>query len=211
MDFTSGKESQNLKSIRTLVSHLKDLDDSGKALQNSNFQLWNKIANTGLEQIGDPRITRFGMAADAVATELASVFKGSGQAPTDQETREWRRNLSNTMAPEQIGESVKEAIRLMSGRLTAIKDKYQAAMGKPYEFQVLYPKQREILSKMGVNPSDVEDNTTPTPNASNGINQGLQNQQIKQLDASTAQQLLQEAGGDKERARNLARQRGYTF
>lgn len=33
----------------------------------------------------------------------------------------------------------------------------------------------------------------------------------KQLDAATAKQLLQEAGGDKQKARALAKQRGYTF
>ncbi len=36
-------------------------------------------------------------------------------------------------------------------------------------------------------------------------------QKVKQLDSATAQQILQEAGGDKDKAREIAKSRGYSF
>lgn len=52
-----------------------------------------------------------------------------------------------------------------------------------------------------------------TPGTGGDIAEQRANEQVGQtdLDAATAQQILQEAGGDKNAARELARQRGFTF
>lgn len=153
-DFTSGKGAANIRSINTLVDHLSKMQEAGNALQNGDVQLWNKIANAGLSATGDPRVTRFMMAANAVETELATVFKNTGA--TDQEIKAWREQLNASMSPSQIAGAIQQAVALMGGRLGAISEQWESGMGKPRDFRILQPKAQRILEQMGFDPSELD-------------------------------------------------------
>jgi hypothetical protein len=131
-DFTAGKTNNNIRAINTAVHHLESLQKAGDALENSDLQLWNKIANYTLEQTGDPRVTRFKVAADAVAGEMAAVFKAA--SGTDQEIKAWREQLKAAQGPEQIRTAIDTMTELMAGRLDAIQQQWDTNMGVGKDF-----------------------------------------------------------------------------
>jgi len=153
-DFTSGKSANNIRSLNTAVKHLESLDRAGKKLDNSSLQLWNKIANTAITQTGDPRVTNFKTAANAVESEMASVFKNMGA--TDQEIKAWRENLNESQSPQQITGAIHTMIDLMGGRLAALDGQWTTNMGKPRDFAILSKSSKDILRKFGVNPDTME-------------------------------------------------------
>jgi hypothetical protein len=148
IDFTSGKSAFNIRSLNTAVAHLGTLAKTAENLNNSPIQLWNTIANYGLTATGDPRVVEFNAAADAVESELAAVFKGMGA--TDQEIKAWKKQLDSSQSPEQLNGAINRIIELLAGRLDALRNQYEIAMGKPYEFRILSERSRETLKGMGV-------------------------------------------------------------
>lgn len=159
-DFTSGKNAQNIRSLNTAVGHLDTLSKAANALENSSLILWNKIANKGLNYVGDPRVTQFNTAATAVEGELASVFKGTGA--TDQEIKVWRENLNASQSPEQLKAAIDTAIELMGSRLNALQSQYETGLGKPKDFTFLNDKSRAILTNLGIDVSALDPVTNQT-------------------------------------------------
>lgn len=153
-DFTSGKGAFNIRSINTAVKHLESLSKAAKQLDNSRIQLWNRVANYAGTQTGDPRVTNFKSAANAVESEMASVFKGMGA--TDQEIKAWRENLNEAQSPEQLQGAIATMIELMGGRLSAMDSQWTANMGKPKDFRILSPESERILKQLGVDPTTME-------------------------------------------------------
>ena len=146
-DFTSGKAAQQIKSLNTVVGHLDTLKKVSNNLSNSSVQLWNKITNLGLTQVGDSRVTNFLTAANAVESELATVFKGQGA--TDQEIKAWRQSLNSSMSPQQLKDSISSMIELIGSRLQALTSQYEVGFGKPKDFKILTDKSRKILTNLG--------------------------------------------------------------
>lgn len=163
---TSGTYSQAINASNLVIQHLDALKSAGKALDNSSFTPYNTAANTYKTMTGDPAVTNFNTVADAAASELAKVFKGSG-ASSEEEIKSWRANLSPTMSPEQLQGAIDTAItNLLKSRLDTIHSQVQSAMGKPVDFTPLTPHSREILRKLGVDPGNLEDdaaNAAPPP------------------------------------------------
>lgn len=164
--YTSGKASQNITSINTAVNHLNELRSAADALDNSNWHVYNTIANAIRNERGDPRISSFASAATAVENEMATVFKGT--AGTDQEIKSWRAQLNNSQSPAQLHASINKLIELMGGRIQALKGTYENGMGAPAEFDVLNPVSKHILQKIGADPDALEGKvgeptSTPTP------------------------------------------------
>jgi hypothetical protein len=157
-DVTAGKTSQNIKSLNTAIQHIYTMDVASKALDNfSGIPLLNTTVNSLKNKAsgasGDPAVTNFNTAADAVTAELATAFKGS--SGTDQEIKQWRRNINPNMSPEQYKGQVNTLLELLGKRIGAINEKYTTDMGKPPDFDVLNPKSRILLKKMGVDPNSI--------------------------------------------------------
>lgn len=146
-DFTSGKGAANLRSLNTAIGHLDSLGRSADKLDNSPIQLWNKIANFTLAQTGDPRIVEFNNTANAVAGEMATIFKNT--SGTDQEIKAWREQLSSSQSPEQIHGAINQLIELMASRMEALAGQWQSGMGKPKDFRFLNDKSEKILREFG--------------------------------------------------------------
>lgn len=146
-DFVSGKAAANVRSLNTVMGHLEDFSKAAKALDNRSVQLWNKFANYGLTQVGDPRVTNFEKTANAVESELASLFKGMGA--TDQEIKAWRETLNASQSPAQLQEGVKTLIRLVESRMDALQQQYRQGMGRqPSPDELLTPKARSIYERL---------------------------------------------------------------
>jgi hypothetical protein len=177
-DFTSGKGAQNIRSLNTAVSHLQTLSQAVDSLNNTRLPFLNAPVNFLEKNVaGDPRVTNFNNAANAVENEMATVFKGT--AGTDQEIKAWRQNLTNSSSPAQLKGGINTLLDLMAGRLGALNDQWTKGMGKPRDFGILSPRSRQILQQLGGNAVLQADSPQgPSPNrqaTSGGSAQASQN------------------------------------
>lgn len=156
-DFSSGgKSGQALTSLNTVIGHLDTLAENGKALNNSDLQIWNKTKNTAKRQTGSAAVDKMLAARDAVTSELAKVFQGSGVV-TESERTEFRRRMSEASSPEQIREVSETWIDLMKSRTDALKSNWDQSMGgvePPVPF--VNAKSKKILEKHGYDPKTLE-------------------------------------------------------
>lgn len=184
-----GKAAQNIDKLNTAVDHLEKFKLAGEALQNGDVQLLNKIKNGIGKATGDKRITKFQAAAEAVAGEMAQVFKGTGG--TDVEIEKWKKLLNDADSPEQIQGVFDQMVNLMRGRVDALDYRYSTANdGKPHP-GIFSPKAKGIIKRLGV---DIGSNSQARP-----------------LDRATAQAYKDKAGGDLNKARQLAKDDGFEF
>lgn len=157
---TSGSYSNALNASNLVIQHVDAMSEAFKKLNNTRFQWYNKTANAAADMTGDEEIQKalgsFNSAADAVANELAKVFKGVG-ATDMQSIQEWRHNLGSDVTPAKFNSAVETIIKdLLRSRIDTIKSQYTSAMGKPSEFKFLTPHSKEILQKNGIDVSEFE-------------------------------------------------------
>lgn len=153
-DFNTGKSAQNIRSLNTAIGHLDTLSSAAKDLDNRALPLWNSIGNLGLNAVGDPRVTKFNTAANAVESELAAVFKGTGAS--DQEIKTWRNAINSSQSPDQLKAGIDTAIELLGSRLQALTSQYETGLGKPKDFRFLNDKSVEILQGLGVDVNSID-------------------------------------------------------
>jgi hypothetical protein len=152
-DFTSGKSAQNIRSLNTAVSHLNALAEAGGALGNTSFTPLNTLKNSVSQSTGQPQVVRFNDALNAVAGEMATVFKGT--SGTDEEINSWKQQMSASQSPAQIQAGINQMVELMAGRLGALQSQYQTGMGKQANFSFLNPNSQAILQKWGIDPTQL--------------------------------------------------------
>jgi hypothetical protein len=132
-DFASGQARKNVTSLDTVTGHLETLMDKAKALDNYSFPSVNEAKNYIGVQTGKPQVTEFNLARNAVADELAKVFRSSGMS--ESEIRRWQVELSASASPQQMQGSIRTAIDLLDSRRDALKQQYRSTMGRdPPEF-----------------------------------------------------------------------------
>ncbi len=148
-NFTSGQGAQNIRSINTAVQHLGELQKAANALGGGPIGAVNWVGNVASQLIGQPQVNKFDVAATAVESELANVFKGTGAS--DQEIKAWRSSISPNMSPSQLRATIQSAVDLMAGRLSALQSQWQSGMGKPADFQILNDNAKSILQQISPN------------------------------------------------------------
>lgn len=146
-DFTSGQAAKNVTSINTVIGHLGDLADKADALGNTSFPIANRVKNFASTNIGNPEIKNFDLARNAVADEMAKVFRGGGLS--DAETRQWKENISAANSPEQLRGAINTAVGLMESRLNALGEQRNKGMSTQTEpMALLNDKSRATLDKV---------------------------------------------------------------
>jgi hypothetical protein len=157
---TSGTYSQVVNSANTLIAHLKLLSDSAHKLPGGSgvsrsIPLINKGANSVVSAFGSPAVTNFKTAVNAVGSEAAKIYKGTGVA-SEEEIKSWQKSVGPDSSDEQIQGAVRTIVQLMAGRLSSLSDSYRATMGKPYSRALLTPTSAKILTDLGVDPTEVD-------------------------------------------------------
>lgn len=152
---TSGAYSQTINSANTAIQHLNELSTDYKALGNDAIPAGNWIGQGIASAFGSAGPNNFKITADAVASELSKIYKGTG-APTESEITNWRDSISDSMSPSQFQGALKTAINLMSGKLSTLSDNYSQVMGQPGNFQILTDKNAQTLQGLGIDPSAVD-------------------------------------------------------
>jgi hypothetical protein len=145
-DFSSGSGAKNIRSLNTAVGHLDTLSDAAAELGNTSVPFVNSAKNWVLSNTGDPRVVKFTVAANAVESELAALFKGMGA--TDQEIKAWRAALNASESPEQLTGAIKTAVELMGSRQNELERQWTTGMGKPADFKIVSDKSRAILDRL---------------------------------------------------------------
>lgn len=170
-DFTSGQAAKNVTSINTVIGHLGDLADKADALGNTSFPIANQVKNFASTNVGNPEIKNFDLARNAVADEMAKVFRGGGLS--DAETRQWKENISAANSPEQLRGAINTAIGLMDSRLNALGEQRNKGMSTQTEpTALLTDKSRATLDKVkkwagGEKPAEAAAAATTAPRAIN--------------------------------------------
>lgn len=146
-DFASGAAAKQVTSLNTVIGHMGDLAEKADALGNTSFPLVNSVKNTVNQATGNPEVTNFNLARNAVADEMAKVFRGGGLS--DSETRQWKENIGSANSPEQLKGAVKTGIGLMESRLNALNEQRNKGMGTQTEpAALLTDKSRATLDKV---------------------------------------------------------------
>jgi hypothetical protein len=129
-DFTSGKSAENITALNTAIAHLGSLSDAYGKLGNSDFPAWNAVANATGKQMNPEtqgNLARVATTAEAVAHELAKVFRSSGMS--EAEIRAWKDQINPNAPPAATKAIIQGAIELMNGRLEALSARYGQGMG----------------------------------------------------------------------------------
>jgi len=126
-DFSAGKSSEMVRSANQVLGHLSTLVDKADALHNGSYPLLNYAENGISTALGGAATTGFSQAANAVADELAKVYKGAGIS--DREIQEWKQNLSPNMSPAQLHEAISTASELLNHALSALEEKRLGSIG----------------------------------------------------------------------------------
>jgi hypothetical protein len=119
---TSGKGGQNLNAFVTATSHLKLLKEAAIALANGDTQAFNRLGNAWATATGSPAPTDFNSVRNAVSGELAKTFSSA----TIPEIADIQSTINSSMSPAQLAGAIDTDIKLMDGKLEALRGQYEA-------------------------------------------------------------------------------------
>jgi hypothetical protein len=160
----SGPLSKQIISANTLIGHLdslqKSFDELNKARPSNQYPLVNRVENALNKGAGKGEVTAVDNNITAVTNELETLFRGSGQG-SERGIQEWRKSISDAASPEQQKAAIGKALELMASRLNAIDEQHQNVMGKPRDFSVLNDKSRKALTKLGIDPTTIDQAVQP--------------------------------------------------
>jgi len=146
-DFTSGKSSQSINALNTVIGHLQSLTNAGDALGNSNYPIWNSVKNIYENATGDPRIKDFDTTKKAVVDELTRVWRGTGGSEGDIKT--WGAQINAANSPDQLHSVVAKIGDLLESKLNALSETYSQGMGTTENpMQFVTPKAQKALEQM---------------------------------------------------------------
>ncbi len=132
-------------SLNTIAGHLDGLAQKAADLNNSDYTLYNKAANFGRDQTGDPRITAWNTQSHAVAAEVAKLF--SGKAPAYAEMKTLMEGLSPDMGPQKLKAAITTMAGLVQERLNSLQSNYDTTMGAGAKLKMIDDKNAPILQK----------------------------------------------------------------
>lgn len=162
--YTTGAQGQNIAAINTAIGHLGQLAKLSKQLNNKAMPAWNAVKNEFANQTGDPTVTAFNQTKEAVASELAKVFKGAG-VTSEAQMREWRKALNSSMSPDQLRENIANAVHLMGSRVQEIDRQWDQLTKAPRDYRVLSEPNKRILQEIGFDPSELDPTGITAPSA----------------------------------------------
>lgn len=165
------------------------LENAIQKVPKAAFPAFSKIRQDTAYNLGSPEMATVKALKTDLGTELAKFNTGGGNATSDHQIELFREQLNEAQTPEQVNQVLKDIREISSKRLGAIVGR------NPYIHNLS---------------SDINDPVTKTPRGQNPVS-GLPQGNGGKLDAQTAASFLQQAGGDKAKARVLAQQHNWSF
>lgn len=151
-DYTSGKTSQNIKSIETAVNTIAAaLDSSDKIGGMDNAWIANAPLNWAYSKYlgaeNDPELNTYNTLAKTAADETTRAVVGAGGTGADRQTREHQ--FAVGQSPESRKAALKAAAQELLARLDPIANSYNQGMGTTKGgIELLSPKAQEAMKKI---------------------------------------------------------------
>jgi hypothetical protein len=138
---------QALQHLDRFAQNAQKLDNFHYSLISNPANLANYIRTAGHTIAKDPALEAFLTDRDALATELAAAFQGTGNsALADRE--EWQKRLSAANTPEGFDKVLREAVGLLGGRVEASNAQFKQAVGANADFyDLMSPAARKAYAK----------------------------------------------------------------
>jgi hypothetical protein len=152
--------------VNQALQHLDRFHDNALKLDNYHSGFLGSLANypraAALAVEKDPRYQAFATDRDALATELAAAFQGSGQSALADRDH-WKQVLSAANSPESFESTIKEAVGLLGGRVEASNAQFKQAVGANADFyDLMSPGARKVYQKFSdAAPPAPADDTPP--------------------------------------------------
>jgi hypothetical protein len=146
--WSTGKGGQQVNTINTAFSHVGNLQNTSKELQNGGVPAWNAFANHVANASGQPAPKDFNAQKAIVAGEVVKAIVGAGGG-----TREDRGEIQSLFdaanTPEQMAGVMGKVRELMSGKLEAMNRQYKKTTGKSDFADYLSPEAASYLPQGG--------------------------------------------------------------
>lgn len=149
-DFTSGKASQSVNALNTVMGHIDELMNASDALDNTSYPWLNSAKNYLKDKAGDTKqqtaIKNFNIARQAVVDEVERAYRGTGGSEAGIE--EWKKSLSTADSPEALHAASKQLLHLLGSKLDALGDQYSKGMGTSKTgLELLSPKAQAVYDR----------------------------------------------------------------
>ncbi len=155
----NGKTSITRNAINTALGHLADFKQSADALDPGTVRRLNNVKNILTTETGDPKVLQLRTDINALASEIATVYKGS--APTEKEITNWEDTIAADFSKRQYQGVSDEISKLLTSKITATRYQYKSTMGFDYNQSIIDPDKRQALIDAGINPDNVASEKVP--------------------------------------------------
>ena len=132
----NGYGAKQIAAFTTVAGHLATLDKLGTALDNNDTQAINSAYNWFKTATGDPTVTNFNAAKQAVAAETIKAITGTAGALRDRE--EAQAIFGAVQSPAQLKGAINTVKELINSRLETSKAMFEAGTGRK-NFEELLP------------------------------------------------------------------------
>lgn len=125
----NGKLGDNTNAINTALAHLDTLDETADKLGNTGVPFANRVANATQQELkSTPALQQFNTEKQRVLQELDKVYAGSHGSSAG-ERDELAKQIDASRTPEDLHAVVDAQRQLLTGKLTANQNQYDAVMG----------------------------------------------------------------------------------
>lgn len=163
--FTAGKDSDNVKSLNTVIAHLGALSDNAAKLDNSEFKKYNNFGNWLQAQAGTDKTAPFTVDRLGVSSELATALKGG--VASEAEANNWQKEIDSSDTPQTLKNKVSEIAHVVAGRFDALENKRSILPEDSRSKPLLSPSAQSVVNRLStggtVAPIPLKDGTTLVP------------------------------------------------
>lgn len=160
----SGTQGQAITAADTALAHLNTLSAAGKALDNGDVQVINRVANAIGAQVGATPKATYDTILNMVGPEISKAVIGA--VGGEGERAGTGANFTSNLSPAQRESNIAAAVGLLGARFDKASHAYESQMGVPLP-RTLSPESQAIRqhysSPAGVQPIALKDGTTLTP------------------------------------------------
>jgi hypothetical protein len=133
----NGAGFKQIAAFTTVAGHLETLDKLGVALKNNDTQAINSAYNWFQTATGDPAVTNFNAAKQAVAAETIKAITGTAGALRDRE--EAAAIFGAVQSPAQLKGAISTVKELINSRLQTSQAMFEAGTGRQNFDELLPP------------------------------------------------------------------------
>lgn len=155
----SGKFGQNLNALNTAIQHTALLANSIPEVWGTQIPVVGKAVNAAGNTLedwgGDPGITKYRNAVNALGHELRRTYAQTG-AGSQADLDTFMEGMGENLSTEQKKAALQQQMQLLAGKANSIWEQYQQSMGGyAPPLHVLAPESVKALRAMGMDPADL--------------------------------------------------------